>query len=55
MQSDAIKCFVKDEVPKGKSDTDGNALLAATDCTDGITMCKNMTVMDADKKITGTK
>ena len=38
-----------------KSDTDGNALLEATDCEDGITMCMDMTVMDTDKKITGTK
>ena len=55
MQSDVIKCNVKDEVPMGKSDSEGEALLVATDCTDGITMCMNMTVMDADKKITGTK
>ena len=55
MQSAVQKCFVKDEVPMGKSDTDGNALLVATDCADGITMCMNQTVMDSDKKITGTK
>jgi hypothetical protein len=50
-----IKCNVKDEVPKDTSDVDGNALLVATDCDEGIKMCMNMTVMDADKKITGTK
>ena len=55
MQSDIIKCNVKDVVPKDKTDTDGNALLAAEDCADGITMCMNQTVMDSDKKITGTK
>ena len=37
-----------------KSDSDGTALLVATDCADEITMCMNMTVMDTDKKITGT-
>ena len=55
MQSAIQKCNVKDEVPMDKSDTDGNALLVATDCADGITMCMNQTVMDSDKKITGTK
>jgi hypothetical protein len=54
-QSAIQKCFVKDEVPKDKSDTDGNALLEATDCEDGITMCMNMTVMDSEKMRTGTK
>merc|ERR1711956_183192 len=50
-----IQCNVKDEVPMDKSDSDGTALLVATDCPDEITMCMNMTVMDTDKKITGTK
>ena len=49
-----IQCNVKDEVPMDKSDSDGTALLVATDCPDEITMCMNMTVMDTDKKITGT-
>ena len=39
----------------GKSDIEGNMLLVATDCDDGITMCMNMTVMDPDNKITGMK
>jgi len=55
VQSEVIQCNVKDVVPTDKSDTDGNALLVATDCADGITMCMNQTVMDSDKKITGTK
>ena len=55
MQSAIIQCNVEAEVPMDKSDTDGTALLTATDCADGITMCMNMTVMDTDKKITGTK
>ena len=38
-----------------KSDTDGNALLVATDCADGITMCMNMTALDYDKNIIGMK
>ena len=54
MQSAVQKCYVKDVVPMDKSDTDGNALLVATDCDDGITMCMNMTVMD-DKEITGMR
>ena len=54
MQSVVIQCNVKDEVPMDKSDSDGTALLVATDCADEITMCMNMTVMDTDKKITGT-
>jgi len=55
VQSEVIQCNVKDVVPTDKSDTDGNALLVATDCADGITMCMNQTVMDSDKKITGTQ
>merc|ERR1711997_380136 len=59
VQSAKIECNVmktgEDEVPRDKSDTDGNALLEAKECDEGITMCKNMTVMDTDKKITGTK
>jgi hypothetical protein len=55
VQSAVQKCFVKDEVPMDYSDTYGNDLLVAEDCADGITMCMNMTVMDADYKITGTK
>ena len=50
-----IKCNVQDEVLMDKTDSEGAALLVATDCTDGITMCMNTTVMDADKKITGKK
>ena len=38
-----------------KTDSEGEALLEATECAEDITMCMNMTVMDADKKITGTK
>ena len=38
-----------------KADTAGNDLLVAEDCADGINRCMNMTVMDDDKKITGTK
>ena len=55
MQSAVIECNVKDEVPKDKSDVDGTALLAATDCDDGITMCKNVTVMDAENMRTGRR
>ena len=52
---DPIKCNVKDEVPKVTSDVDGNALLVATDCDEGITMCMNMTVMDSEKMRTGRR
>ena len=55
MQSAVIECNVKNEVPKDKSDVDGNALLVATDCDDGITMCKNVTVMDAENMRTGRR
>mgnify|MGYP001344425085 CR=1 FL=1 len=36
MQSQVIKCNVKDLVPMDKSDKDGNALLEAKDCDDKI-------------------
>jgi hypothetical protein len=55
VQSAVQKCFVKDLVPMDKADTAGNDLLVAEDCADGINRCMNMTVMDDDKKITGTK
>ena len=50
-----IKCNVKAEVLEGLSDEEGNKLLEPTDCDEGIKMCMNMTVMDADKKITGMR
>ena len=55
MHSAIQKCYVKDEVAMDKSDTDGQTMLVATDCEDGITMCMNMTVLDSDNKPKGTK
>ena len=51
----SLECNKKDEVPKDTSDVDGNALLVATDCDEGITMCMNMTVMDSEKMRTGRR
>jgi len=55
VQSAVIQCNVKDQVLKSKSDVEGTAQLTATDCTDGITMCKNVTVMNAENMRTGTE
>ena len=54
MQSQ-LQCNVKDEVLKSKSDDEGTALLTATNCEDDITMCKNVTVMDAENMRTGRR